>query len=126
MALKISNSQTRIPHPRALNPPTLFDGGTLLLDLKFNKLLQAADLHNPVDTNHPRLDSDAALGWLGDTAQDLKQRAFPRSIPANDADDIALLHLASGSSLQPLRTPISIRVWTCRPLLTMQGALRFI
>ena len=36
---------------------------------------------------------DAPRGRLGDAAQDLEQRALAGAVAADDADDLALLHL---------------------------------
>ena len=47
---------------------------------------------------------DAALGRLGDAAQDLEQRALAGAIAADDADDLALLDLEADVLAAP-RTP---------------------
>src|SRR5262245_25989535 len=49
-----------------------------------------ADLQQARD---PSAQRQASLGWLGDTAQDVEQRALAGAVAADDADDFALLHL---------------------------------
>ena len=44
---------------------------------------------------------DAALGGLGDAAEDLQQRALAGAVAADDADDLAALHLEETSLQRP-------------------------
>src|SRR5262249_46947784 len=37
-------------------------------------------------------DARLACSWFGDSAQDLQQRAFPRSVAADDSNNLAGLH----------------------------------
>src|SRR6266446_242175 len=41
-------------------------------------------------TCHSTLNTYSAFRWLSNPAQDLEQRRFPGSVPANDADDVTL------------------------------------
>jgi hypothetical protein len=49
----------------------------------------------------PTRDVDVSFARLGDPRQDLQQRALPRAVPTDDAQDLAVAHLERGIAERP-------------------------